>query len=471
MRLAVLACVSLISLVTLHAAVPEGSIEDFIDREMPSSGVPGLAYAVVTDGELETVGVRGVVAVGGDAKVAPDTPFAIGSISKSFTALAVMQLVEAGSVELDAEVARYLEGFADGPGATITIRQLLSHTSGYSTLQGNASHAGDGGGEDELARAVEQAAGLTPAHEPGTHWAYSNLNYQVLGRVIEVVSGEDYATYVESKILEPIGMDHSFVADGEVHEAMATGHVPWFWTKRPVASKRTDRRTAPQGGVLASARDVGRYMQVMLNGEDDVLSASGKAEMLRPASEASPNYGLGWYVEPEQGAVWHTGATPGFETLAIMVPEERRGVVVLTNAISGVGFGDGTHLINGIAHRAVRLDYEGPNPRWTQKLLFVGLVLCPLGFLLSSVWAWRDREALRAKSGAFGTFSLWFPLLTTVAGAVVILALVPVLSGVPLGTLRRFQPDFVLVLLATAVTGPAWAAFRLGVAYTGRAEA
>ena len=120
----------------------EDSIEDFIDSEMPASGVPGLAYAVVADGEITSVGARGVVRIGGDSEVTPDTPFLTGSISKSFTALAVMQLVEAGEIDLDAEISQYLDGFSGRPAGAITIRQLLSHTSGFSTLQGNASHYG-----------------------------------------------------------------------------------------------------------------------------------------------------------------------------------------------------------------------------------------------------------------------------------------------------------------------------------------
>ena len=134
------------------AGVPAGSIEDFIDSEMPASGVPGLAYAIVADGEIASAGAYGVVELGGDREVTQDTPFLSGSISKSFTALAVMQLVEAGEVDLDTEISQYLGGFAGGPAGAITIRQLLSHTSGFSTLQGNASHADATSGKDELAR-------------------------------------------------------------------------------------------------------------------------------------------------------------------------------------------------------------------------------------------------------------------------------------------------------------------------------
>ncbi len=212
--------------------------------------------------------------------------------------MAVMQLVEAGKIDLDAPVSNYLEAFSGRPAGAITIRQLLSHTSGFSTLQGNASHTDITGGPDELARRVDQLAEVEPAHEPGAKWEYSNTNYQILGRLVEVVGGQDYQSYVTENILEPIGMENSFVSDGEVHESMATGHRPWFGTKRPLPDNTTYRATAPQGGIVASARDLARYLLTMMNGQDDVLSADGKALMMRPASETSPGYGFGWFVDP-----------------------------------------------------------------------------------------------------------------------------------------------------------------------------
>ncbi len=453
----------------LPASVPEGSIDDFIDSEMPASGVPGLAYAVVDGGGITTAGARGVVRLGGEMLVTPDTPFVVGSISKSFTALSVMQLVEAGKIDLDTEVSHYLDVFSGRPAGVVTIRQLLSHTSGLSTGQGNAAHPDPTGEKDELARGVAQLAEVTPAGAPGTQWDYSNANYEILGRVVEVVSGQEFQAYVAAHILEPAGMEHSFVADGEVHEDMATGHTPWFGTKRPLPDTTTDRATAPQGGVVASASDLARYLQVMMNGEDDVLSAEGKALMMRPANEASPSYGFGWKLEPSTGAVWHDGVSPGVETLAIMVPAEKTAAVVLVNGGSGFGFGETGHLRVGIADRALGLDdVEGSG--WSRKALFIGLVTLPLVYLLSMVWAWLRRSAVRAKSrsGVFGLFSLWFPLLTTLVAAWVLLGLVPNLFGTPLGTLRLFAPDLVLTMVATALTGVLWSVFRLAVAYTGR---
>ena len=177
-------------------------------------------------------------------------------------------------------------------------------------------------------------------------------------------------------------------------------------------------------------------MQMMMNGEDDVLSAEGKALMMRPASEASPFYGFGWFVDSGNGSVWHSGASPGFETLATMVPAEKKAVVVLVNGGSGVGFGETTQLRNGITARALGLDYGGEGSRWSQKALFIGLVLLPIVYLLSMVWAWLHRAGIRAKSGISACSACGSPCSPRFVAAWVILVLVPSLLGSPLGTIR-----------------------------------
>ena len=464
-----LTILALVLSAALPANAPEGAIEDYIAQEMPAAGVPGLTYAVVDNGEITTVGAQGVLRIGNQQEVTPNTAFLSGSISKSFTALAVMQLVEAGQANLDTELSHYLDGFSGRPSGAITIRQLLSHTSGFSTLQGNASRTDTTGEKDELARRVGQLEELTPDNEPEQSWEYSNTNYEILGRLIEVVSGQEFQSYVAANILEPVGMQDSFVADGEIHEAMATGHRPWFGSKLPLADNMTDRGTAPQGGIVASAIDLARYMQMMMNGEDDVLRADNKELMMRAASEISPFYGLGWFVESSKGTVSHSGASPGFESLATMIPAEKKAVVVLVNGGSGIGFGETAQLLNGITAKALDLEYDGEGSRWPQKALFVGLVLLPLIYVFSMVWAWLHRTRLHAKSNAGipGLFSLWFPLLPTLVAAWVILTLVPSLFGVPISTLHLFQPDVTLLFVASAVTGVLWACVKIGVAYAG----
>ena len=180
----ILALLALGMATALQASVPSGSIDDFIVTEMPTSGAPGLAYAVVEDGRIHSE-ARGEILIGSGREMTPDTPFLLGSISKSFTAMAVMQLVEAGKVDLDTGISHYLQPFVGRPSGAITIRQLLSHTSGYSTLQGNEAPTDHTQGNDALSRQVNRIAQWTPAYKPGAKWEYSNANYQILGALIE----------------------------------------------------------------------------------------------------------------------------------------------------------------------------------------------------------------------------------------------------------------------------------------------
>lgn len=457
----------LIAGLTAHAS--DDALDAYIDREMPAAGAPGLAHAVVEDETVRT-GARGVARIGEDEPVTAQTPFLIGSISKSITALAVMQRVEAGALELDAPVSRYLPAFRGRPAGDATIRQLLSHTSGFSTLQGNTGPAPKASDPSALARRAEALAGRTPAAAPGARWAYSNANYVVLGAVVEHVSGRDYADYVEAEIFEPLGMVDSFVSDGEIHPAMASGHQPWFGARRALDPAPTDPGSAPAGGVVASAPDLGRYLAAMVNGEADILSVEGKAAMLRPASEVSPYYGFGWSLDPDGGSAYHTGVSPGVETLAVLLPDERRAVVVLVNAGSGFGFGETTQLRTGLAAVALGLPVPDFRAHWSRKLMFLGFAAAPILFGAAAAWALRHRAGLRAKSGAFGLFSLWFPLVTTGALALTALYLIPRLFGVTLAKLGLFQPDLVLLMTATTVTGLVWAVLRLAIAYTGERD-
>ena len=441
-------------------------IIDFVDQAMPVSGAPGLAYAVIDNGVV-CAGARGEVLSGSGQLVTPETPFQLGSISKSFTALAVAQLMEAGSIELDTAISEYLDVFEGQAGGTITIRQLLSHTSGYSTLQGNLFQAQQNDENRGLSDNVRELAHTVPAHAADSQWQYSNANYLILGALIEEISGRGFTNYIETEILEPAGMEDSFVSDGGTYDFMAIGHLPWFGTKRALEGRSFARGGAPAGGIIASANDVARYLAILMNGEDDLISAESKALMLQPASPTSPFYGFGWSLDVDGGTAFHTGVSPGVETIAALSISEHRGVVVLINSGSGIGFGENTELLSGIATLGLGQIYEGGGSRLQQKALFVSLVIMPFVFLGSMIGAWRLRRGLRAKSGLTGMFSLWFPLLATLAMAWCFIFLIPQLFGVSLATLNLYAPDLVITLIAGSATGVMWSVFRLLVFYRG----
>lgn len=456
-------------LAAIIAPASAGELDEFVEAQMEGSPLPGVAWAVI-DGDDVTTGARGTA--DGEQAVTPETPFLLGSISKSFTALAIMQLAEAGKLELDAPVSRYLAEFHGKPAGAITLRQLLSHTSGFSTLQGNSALSESEGGENAIARRAAWYASQAPATAPGTHWEYSNANYLILGRVIERVAAQPYADYVEAHILQPLGMDHTYVSGGGTAGPLALGHVPWFGSMRAVDSERPGLGSAPQGGIVSTASDLARYLRMMLNGQDDILSAADKARMLEPANDASPGYGLGWMLNAEEQSAYHTGLSPGFETIAAMIPAKRRGVLVLTNGGSGMGFAETTQLRYGIVSRGLGLPPPGDTGRGMRIANFLTLAAAPVILLLAIVWAWVKRGSIRAKRATtFGRVSLWVPLFAMAAVAWICVAVIPQLFGVSLSTLRLYQPDMVLLLKATAGLGMLWAVARLGIAYSGRASA
>jgi CubicO group peptidase (beta-lactamase class C family) len=445
-------------------------VEVFLDDAMPATAAPGVAWAILDNGEWRSGG-RGELVLGRGQPVTGDTPFPLGSISKSFTALAIMQLVEADRLELDGAIADHLDVFAGQSGAAITIRQLLSHTSGYSTLQGNQSHAGLAEDRDDVSARVRHLAMSGPAGPVGSRWQYSNANYLILGALIETVSGLEYGAYVETRILEPLGMDDSFVggSDRGAHRVVATGHNPWFGGRRPVAvsDQPSGRAMAPAGGVVGSAADVARYLTMMMNGEDDLITAGNKAVMLQPANAVSPHYGLGWFLDAEADAAFHTGLVPGVETIAVLSRSRQRGGVALVNANGGMGFAVTGEILAGMSALALG---EAPGPAGRHlgpKSLYLMVLVLPVIFLAGIITAWLRRDGLRAKSGVLGAFSLYFPVLATGAMAFVFLDLLPKLFGATLMGINPYQPDMVILLLASSVTGLGFAVFRLILAHTG----
>jgi CubicO group peptidase (beta-lactamase class C family) len=162
-------------------------------------GAPGIAVGVVTNQRMST-------ASAGDVTV--DTPIPVGSVTKSFTALAVMQLVEAGKVKLDEPVVRYLPTFATADRAysdRITVRELLSHTSGIPTVAGVDPLSGPQTTLTAQVSALQHEASVAPGQ-----FAYSNANYEVLGELVERLSGQSYAAYLHQHVLAPLDMTHTY---------------------------------------------------------------------------------------------------------------------------------------------------------------------------------------------------------------------------------------------------------------------
>lgn len=261
-------------------------IDRFVEGERQASGIPGIALAIVNEGGA--IHLRGFGHDGRGHPVGADTPFPIGSLTKSFTALLVRQAIEAGRLEADAPVQRYLPWFrvADADSGRITLRHLLNQTSGFSRADGLAPllQAGSAGIET-LARGL----GTVPLDRPvGERFEYSNLNFVVLGAVLQSVTGRSWQELVRDQVLRPLAMSRSFTDHDAARQAGMTAlHRVWFGV--PVEQRLAlPPGFAPTGGLVASADDMARYLRMLLAGgvgpAGRVLSADGVTQLLSPAS-------------------------------------------------------------------------------------------------------------------------------------------------------------------------------------------
>jgi len=328
-----------------HSDGNDADIDVYVRERMDSLGIPGAALAIVRGEEVAHLTGYGVANPEGDP-VTPQTPFLLASLSKSMTAVAVMQLVEAGQVELDAPIQRYLPWFM--PDETITVRHLLNQNSGLDEGQGYERNL-DQDGPDALEQSIRRLAATNLNHPPGTEYEYSNSNYDVLGLLIETVSGQSYGEYMQANLFEPLEMDHAFTSLEAARAAgMSSAFYPFFGRQTNVdAILPYSRATQPSAGIIGSAEDMANYMIAHLNngrfGDTQLLSPESMETLHTPAVNTDPGveYAMGWVVWEFEDVAQPGGAPPtalshggdwlGFIHLMLLIPEQDLGVVLLMN--------------------------------------------------------------------------------------------------------------------------------------------
>lgn len=322
-------------------------IDAFVQTEMQANHIPGMALGIVHNDQV--VNLRGFGTADQSGRVVtPQTPFLIGSLTKSFTALAIMQLVESGKIALDTPVQRYLPWFrvADAPAsAHITIRQLLNHTSGLPAALNGTQTAGLA--TMTLEQFVRSMSTVALDRPVGSSFEYANSGYMVLGLLVQAISGEEYGTYIQRHIITPLHMQHSYVSLQDARQnGMAQGYEWFYGVSFPTDDADLHIPSLlPAGLLISSAEDMSHYLIAQMNnghyGSTSVLSPKGIAIMHAPAIPEAveaygPNtaYGMGWFNGPINGvpAIWHDGITPTSHTFMVIEPQSRWGAILLVNA-------------------------------------------------------------------------------------------------------------------------------------------
>jgi len=322
-------------------------LNDFVESTFRKFNIPGVAVGAWADGK-EAYACHGVTSVDNPLPVDQDTLFLVASITKTFTATTLMRLVTEGKVELNAPVRRYLPELRlkDQEAAnTITVLNLLNHTSGLDWRV----NADTGEGDDALARSVAKLAEMELIALPGTRVSYSQAGYNLVGRIIEKVTGQTFEQAMASLLFEPLGLSHSFFArDDIMTRRFAVGHNRGedgtLFIARPWRHSRGDN---PGGGLASSVADLLLWTRFHLG---DGSAASGARvlptdvlhQMKEPtaglrASSLGDAIGLSWFLRDVDGlrTVGHAGSANGQFAEILTVPERNFAVVSLSNASPG----------------------------------------------------------------------------------------------------------------------------------------
>lgn len=412
------------------AAAGAGDIDSYLARCAERAHIPAMSVTIVDqENVLFSQGYGGCPDTG--------TPFVLGSVSKSFTAVCIMQLVEKGKVDLDAPVSAYLPDAAGG--GQIAVRQLLNHTSGL--------------GEHQT------LANCRIIHEQGVHH-YANVNYSLLGEIIEAVSGESYSDYLTGHVLQPLGLSHTAATlsqsmeNGLIEGYTNFGGFPVKTAHRYPASKNA-WITAPAGYLSSSTDDLGRYLQMYLNGGEDILSRQSIDAMFYGdtvyVDDRTPYwYGYGWLmvegIFPEP-VLRHSGLVETGTSCLFLLPESGRAIAITANMND---YFIANQMMDSIGWGLVSL-LLGTAPGEPGGSAYVlGHFWMDLGML--AVWmaaivplCLLPQYTRRPRRGRLRPAAVRLVLLHVLL-PVLLLSLVPAVFATPLWVARAFVPDVYLTV-------------------------
>ena len=322
--------------------------------------LPGAAVGVVHENELVWSKGIGFANVAKRKAADPKTLYRIASITKTFTAAAIMQLRDAGKLDLDDRAFDYLPELkaASGSLEQLTIRRMLSHESGLQSEPPGTDWSLVVY-ESDPARTLARAADISTTVPPSTQWKYSNLAYQLLGEIVQRVSGLPYQRYVRTKLLSPLKMSATSFdpLPSRLRARKATGYEPRFLSDELDAAPSEHDIFGAEGGLWSCVEDLARWLSCQFDPEP-VLSEATANEMHKPRYLVDPEWtrawAIGWYARRRDKDVWlmHSGGHYGFITNACFDPKEKVGAIALLN-----GFADATGLamdLGTIARDAVK---------------------------------------------------------------------------------------------------------------------
>lgn len=315
------------------------ALDKYIEKFIKEQNIPGASVAIVHNKDVfftKTMGITGE----SEKKVTSKTPFAIGSISKSLSALAIVKLIEDKKLKLEDPVQRYLPWFKlkdPQTSSTITIQHLLTHTSGISTYEGLALSDKQSKNSTALQENVMKLSNLKLTAPPGEKYQYSNANYIILGALIEAVTNETYSSYMEKHIFQPLNMNGAAASKETAYEkGYLTGYQSWFGIPRKSVVSY-DNAGAPYGYITANLEDMIQYIMFLNRQEHTQFLKKENIDLYLSSlykinSEKSYGFGLRTTnINKGDKMIWHSGSTPDARAEIFILNKSGWSGVILTN--------------------------------------------------------------------------------------------------------------------------------------------
>ena len=337
------------------------ALEPFIQRELTEKDIPALSIALVDDQHIVWARGFGIANLKDSAKATAATIYRIGSVSKLFTDIGVMRLVERGTLDLDAPVEHYLPDFAPhdpfkGPQPPVTLRELMTHRAGLPLEAPVGSYVDST--TPTLAATIASLNEAALVYRPGSHTKYSNAGAATAGYVIERTQGVPFAQWMDQQVLTPLGLRHSgFSLAPDMVSQLATGTM-WTYEGRRFPAPTFPIGESPAMGMYSSVTDLSRFISTLFvwgrGPHGPAIAPPSLAEMWRPQYDTTVEgvrYGLGFAISSLDGhrRIGHSGSIYGFGTDVAILPEDRLGVIVICT-LDGTG-----PVATRIADTALRL--------------------------------------------------------------------------------------------------------------------
>jgi len=304
-------------------------LDSVLENLRATHDVPGLAVGILDNSEPVYAQGFGVRSLKTNAPVDADTLFPVASISKTFTATAIMLLVEQQVVDLNAQLSTYLPQFQ---GSDISILNLLTHTAGLS----DASAPKGRSDEEAVLAYVTNVANDGTDFAPGSGWAYADTHFNILGAVVQSLTDTPFPDYANDKLLNPLGMTRSSFRPVADTENVALPHTGWFRLS-PRGGQEWNIAFAPSEGLHSSARDMLIWAKANLDNDPRLMMPGSYAAMHEPRMGTAwdgVRMALGWQLEGPSGApvLRHAGGMDGVSALLSLYPDSGRAIVILSNA-------------------------------------------------------------------------------------------------------------------------------------------